>query len=388
MTLEEVKSKKSIQAFLRLPVKLYKNEKNWIRPLDKDIEEVFDPIKNKLFRHGECIRWVLKNDQGEVIGRVAAFINQKTARKDNKQPTGGMGFFECINDQESANMLFDTCKSWLENRGMEAMDGPINFGERDKWWGCLVDGFTEPNYCMPYNFGYYKTLFENYGFKEYFKQFTFYRLIAEKLQSTVAEKANRIFNNPEFSFKHLNLKQMDDFAEDFQVVYNKAWTKHIGVREMPLVQAKAIMRKIKPIVDEELIWFAYHKDQPIAFYIMLPELNQIFKHLNGKFDLWAKLKFLWYKKIGACKKVFGVVFGVIPKFQGKGVEAAIIAAYANIAHRPNYQYKDIEMNWIGDFNPKMIRVVESIGGKLSKTHITYRKLFDESKPFERMKVIF
>src|SRR5690606_14418537 len=133
------------------------------------IEGIFDPEVNKYFRHGVCTRWILVNDKKETIGRVAAFINKKTA-KATDYVTGGMGFFECVDDREAAFKLFDTCKSWLEEQGMEAMDGPINVGERHNWWGLLVDGFIDPNYCMPYNFHYYKKLFEAYGFKVYFEQ--------------------------------------------------------------------------------------------------------------------------------------------------------------------------------------------------------------------------
>src|SRR5687767_14237169 len=114
MKIEEVRSPQQIHEFLMLPVRLYKNEPHWIRPLDKDIESVFDPEKNKAFRHGECVRWILINEKKETIGRVAAFVNNKTVKKGNDQPTGGMGLFECINDQQAAFMLFDTCKTWLQ----------------------------------------------------------------------------------------------------------------------------------------------------------------------------------------------------------------------------------------------------------------------------------
>src|SRR5687768_7190333 len=110
MKIQEVITPTQVKEFLLLPTRLYKNEPHWIRPIDADIESVFDTEKNKTFRHGECIRWILKNDQDQTIGRVAAFVNQKTSKKGNDQPTGGMGFFECINDQPAAFMLFDTCK--------------------------------------------------------------------------------------------------------------------------------------------------------------------------------------------------------------------------------------------------------------------------------------
>lgn len=383
-------NEKLVQAFLQLPVKLYINDKKWIRPLDADIESVFNSKKNKYFSHGSCIRWILQNEAGETIGRVAAFIDKRTVNKGNDQPTGGMGFFECINNQAAAFLLFDTCKQWLQAQEMEAMDGPINFGDRDRWWGLLADGFEEPNYCMPYNQLYYKDLFEAYGFKEYFQQFTYRRVISAPLSEKIGAKSNRIFENKDYSFDYLHLKNIEKYAEDFRTVYNKAWAKHSGVREMPKSQAMSIMKQIKPILDEKLILFAYHKGEPVAFFIMLPEMNQVFKHFDGNFNQknpWHLLKFLWYKKIIGLNKVFGVAFGVVPEHQGKGVEAAIMTYYITFTKSPTYSYKVIEMNWIGDFNPKMIRVVQDIGAEAYKTHITFRKLFDETKEFKRCPMI-
>lgn len=385
MKIEVVEGKDQIREFLMLPVKLYKNDPNWIRPLDKDIEEVFDSKKNKYFRHGQAIRWLLRNDLGEVIGRLAAFVNNKTA-KTTEYITGGMGFFECINQEEAAFKLFDTAKIWLEDKGMEAMDGPINFGERDKWWGLLVDGFVEPNYCMPYHFPYYKAFFENYGFKVYFEQYTYHRTVEAALPEIYAEKAERIARDLNYRFEHIRKSSLEKYGEDFRYIYNKAWVKHTGVREMSKAQAMSAMKQLKPVLDEDIIWFAYYKDEPIGFFIMIPELNQIFKHLNGKFDLLAKLKFLYYKWRGVCKKMFGVVFGIIPEFQGKGLEGAIVTAAAKKI-QPMGRYTDFEMNWIGSFNPKMIKICESVGSTVRKTHHTYRYLFDRTKEFHRAPVI-
>src|SRR5690348_13845979 len=172
MKITEVQTAKDRRDFLNLPVKIYRDYPNWIRPLDKDIEAVFDNRKNKFFRHGKCSRFLLKDDNGNVIGRVAAFINDKTSKRES-QPTGGIGFFECINDKSAAHFLFDHCKQWLQQRGMEAMDGPINFGERDSWWGLIVEGFTPPPYKMNYNPPYYIELFESYGFRTYFEQWCY-----------------------------------------------------------------------------------------------------------------------------------------------------------------------------------------------------------------------
>src|SRR5687767_11802993 len=151
MQLTEVITPALALAFIRVNVELNRSNPNYIRPLDKDVDEVFNPEKNKTFRHGECIRWLLLDPNGKCIGRIAAFINKKYKNKGDEFPVGGIGFFDCINDQSAADMLFDVAKHWLLKRGVEAMDGPINFGERDRWWGLVTEGFQEPLYCMNYN---------------------------------------------------------------------------------------------------------------------------------------------------------------------------------------------------------------------------------------------
>src|SRR5438034_10885915 len=168
MHLIEVKDKKAAKDFIQVNIEINKNDPNYIHPLEKDINEVFDSKKNKTFRHGEVTRWILKDESSNLIGRVAAFTNKKYKNKGDDVPVGGIGFFDCINDQNAADMLFDVAKHWLIQKGIEAMDGPINFGERDRWWGLIVKGFEPPLYCMNYNPPYYQQLFETYGFKNFF----------------------------------------------------------------------------------------------------------------------------------------------------------------------------------------------------------------------------
>lgn len=387
MNIVEVNDKHQARRFLEMPVKLYAANDYWIRPLDKDINQVFDPKINKTFRHGQCKRWILVKE-GSVVGRIAAFINEKIVKKDNDQPTGGTGFFECINDQQAANLLFDTAKNWLAERGMEAMDGPVNFGDRNAWWGLLVDGYDiEPNYQCNYQLPYYRDLFENYGFQVYFKQFTFGRSVHDPLSEVNFEKAQSVFDNPKFSFRHMEIKKSDEYAEYFRTVYNAAWASHSGVASMSSTQAKNIMKQLKPIMDEKVIWFGFYQDRPIAFFVNIPEMNQIFKRLNGKMDLLGKLKFVWYHKIRKVnRKLLGLVFGVDPQFHGQGVDAAIVVVFRKMVQEDYKQYDLFEMNWIGDFNPKMINVAKRVGGTEIKTHHTYRYLFDRSKEFKRMPI--
>jgi hypothetical protein len=388
MKIQKVSTSSQIREFLEFPVRLYKNEAYWIRPLDKDIESVFDKEKNKTFRHGECIRWILINEKNETIGRVAAFVNQKTVSKGNDQPTGGMGFFECIHDQNAAFMLFDQCKQWLQSKGMDAMDGPINFGTRDRWWGLLIQGFDrQPNYQCNYNLPYYQNFFEAYGFKVYFYQFTFCRLVKDPVVPRLAEKAAITSRNPDYNFRYISKAEMPRLAEYLHHVYNKAWASRNENPELNLQQAKLLVQQMKPILDPHLLYFGFYKDEPVSFFISLPEMNQIFKHVNGKLDWIGKLKFLWHSFRKTNKKAFGILFGVVPEHQGKGLDGAMIMKAREILQEQYNRYEEYEMNWIGDFHPTMINVVKQVGASECKKHATYRKLFDESKPFKRAPIL-
>jgi hypothetical protein len=387
MQLTEVTTPQLARDFIRVNVELYKNDPNYIRPLDKDISEVFDAAKNKAFRFGEAIRWILKDDQGKLIGRIAAFVNKKYKNKGDEVPVGGIGFFDCINDQLAADMLFDVAKHWLMQKGMQAMDGPINFGERDRWWGLIVEGFQPPPYCMNYNKPYYKDLFEHYGFKPFFNQICYGLDPKKEISKKILDRHAQLKENPAFSSCYIKKNQLEKFAADFTIVYNKAWAGHGGLKEMKKEQVLTMFKKMKPVMDEKLIWFAYHHQDPIAIFVNLPDLNQWFKYLNGKFDLWHKLKFLWIKKTRKNYRFTGLVFGIVPEFQGMGVDAFIINE-SKFVIQPQTAYTEYEMQWIGEFNPKMINVVENFGDTFrTRKLITYRYLFDRTKEFKPHPVI-
>lgn len=386
MQLFPVSDKASAKEFLKVPLIIYKDDPNFIQPLDKDINDVFDAKKNKAFRFGECFRWLLKDEDGNLIGRLAAFVHKKYRNKGDEQKTGGIGFFECINNQEAADMLFDVAKHWLMERGMEAMDGPINFGERDRWWGLVIEGFKPPIYLMNYNPPYYKSLFENYGFKVFFNQICWYLAVDTQLSEKFTEQGKKYNSIPAFSLRHIKKNNLEKFANDFCIVYNKAWASHEGNKQMSKDVAFKMFKNMKPAIDERLVWFVYHNDVPIAFWVNLPELNQIFRNFHGKFGILEKLKFLWLKKQGINDKFTGIVFGVVPEFQGQGIDYYMInEGGKEIQNKTNY--KELELQWQGDFNPKIINMSRNIGGHQSRILATYRYLFDRTKEFKRHPIL-
>lgn len=385
MQLIEVNDKRSRKLFHKIPHIIYKGDKNWACPLEGLVENTFNPEKNSTFKNGKAIRWVLIGDSGQLLGRIAAFINFNLANTYD-QPTGGCGFFECVDNQEAANMLFDAAREWNRANGMEAMDGPVNFGENYMNWGLLVDGFMPQGYGMPYNPPYYKRLFENYGFQLYFKQFNYHLDYTVPFPERFWKIAGWVAQKPSFSFRHFDYKESEKFIQDFCRIYEGAWRSHEHFKPLDPQDLRDFMKDSKAILDPEMIWFAYHEDEPIALFVMIPDLNQILIRLKGKLDFISILKFLYYKRRKVMTRTRILIMGVVAKFQKSGIESALFWQQEKMMkHKP--QYTEVELSWAGDFNPKIISIYESVGGKLAKTHHTYRYLFDRTKPFKRASVI-
>jgi GNAT superfamily N-acetyltransferase len=284
-------------------------------------------------------------------------------------------------------MLLDAACDWLKARGMEAMDGPINLGDRNMFWGLLVENFTDPPiYGTNYNPSYYHRLLEDYGFQVYFKQLFFRMSAIDPVAPIFHRKYEQFKNDPSISVRDVRGMSMERIAEDFRTVLNAAWVDHDNFKPMTAEAALKAVKAMKPVMDPHIIVFVHHLDKPIAFFVNLPELNGIFRHVNGDLNWLGKLKFLWHQWRRTSKTMTGIVFGVVKEWQGKGVEGVMIVHLSKWLMRTG-RYRDTVLTWIGDFNPRMLKVCENLGAKNYRTLATYRYLFDRSKPFERHPVI-
>lgn len=372
MKIVAVEGKSNNKAFLDVVSLIYKDNTNYIRPLDSDIEKVFNSSTNPFFKHGQCTRWILTDDNNITIGRVAAFINEKKAY-NYEQPTGGMGFFECINDKKAAKLLLDTAKDWLKEKGMLAMEGPINFGENDTFWGLLVEGFTPPSYGMNYHQPYYHQFFIDYGFTTSYEQLTNHINLTIPFPARFTKIANWVAAKPDYSFEHFKKDNAGKYIEDLMNIYNDGWKdfeNFVPIKKETLIQS---FKQMEVIMDEKLIWFAYANGEPAAFIVIIPDANQMIKGLNGKLGLTEKLKFAYKRWIGV-KRMRAVVMGTKTKFQKLGLESALIIKLGEYV-LPKNQYVELELSWVGDFNEKMIAIHQATGATFGKRHLTMRKIF-------------
>jgi hypothetical protein len=246
-----------------------------------------------------------------------------------------------------------------------------------------VDGFTHPSFEVPYNHSYYQNLFESYGFQTYYKMEGFHLDISKPLSDRFRKIAEWVSRKPGYEFRHFTWKTEEKFTHDFATVFNEAWAsfkKQFEPLEPEYITS--VLRKAKAIIDEEFIWIAYFEGKPIAIYLMFPDMNQILKHLNGKLNLFSMIKFLYLKKRNTITRAKGLLMGVIPKYQGLGIESAFILNIRKVIGKKPH-YREVEFSWVADFNPKMRKIFISVGSVPVKNYITYRYLFDRNKEFKR-----
>jgi len=372
MYLVPIQTKSQWHCFAACAKLFYKNDNRYVPHLNTDIETIFNSEKNSHYKNGNAAAWILENTAGEIIGRIAAFYSEKQF----KTGIGGIGFFECIDNIEAASLLFSTAENWLKLQGLKGTDAPINFGERDKYWGLLIQSNSEPSYQENYNPSYYQSLFEVNAYDKLFEQTTSEINFNSFKIDRFRKLSERVLSNPAYEFKHYKKSGLNQFAKDFVYIYNKAWGERPDFIPLSLESVMETLNALKPILIEEAIWFVYANQEPAGFYVNVLEVNQIFKKVNGELNLMGKLKFLYYRHFGNIDRMRGIVFGVIPAYQNLGLETGMIMKFHD-AMLETKHFRRCELSWIGDFNPKMHSLFNALGAETSKIHYTYRKLWDK-----------
>lgn len=380
MQVVPVRTTEEKRAFLDFPRWLYRDDPNWVGPLDMELKALFDPQKNPHFSEGEAQWWLARSAQGKVLGRVATFIYYPKARR-YAVPTGGIGFFECVEDYAVAEALLSQAQSWLAERGMQAADASINFGENDRFWGVLIEGFdSPPAYGMPYNKPYYADFFTRYGFELYFRQES-RELDLRRIPERIIRIAQRAAQKEGVFFSYPSLQNLRKYALDFMTIYNDAWQFHEHFVPLTEERVMRLVDNLRPILIEEMIYFAYVENEPAGVILAVPDLNQIFRPWRGRPTVWQLISFLWhkrrkyewYRKRGILTRARVMLMGVRPKYQRRGLESAL--AYLPVPPVIQMGITHAELSWVGDFNPAMLAVLEATQARRSRVHATFRHYF-------------
>jgi GNAT superfamily N-acetyltransferase len=365
LILAEVKTHRDLMAFIRFPWKIYQGNSYWVPPLIKDHLQKFSP-ESPFRSHAEMILYLVYRGR-EIVGRIAGIIDRHYI-EFHQEKHGFFGFFESVDDHEVAHLLLSSVAAWLRERGMEKMVGPMNPSTNDEW-GLLIDAFdASPCLMMPYNPPYYPALIEGWGLKKvmdlyayWLQKDTFHYDRLDRITQRVLKK------EPLLSVRPLELRRFDEELKIIKDVYNNSWSKNWGFVPMTDEEIDDLAKNLKPIIVPELVLFAYHGENPVAFAAALPDYNVVLKHLNGKFGLLGAIRFLYFSR--KIRTVRIMLLGVKHAFRKKGIEGLL---YIEIFKRGTRKgYPQGECSWILENNLLMQHGIEAMGGKRYKTYRAY-----------------
>ncbi len=365
LCIETVKNQKDWESFLKLPWRIYKGNQYWVPPLLAEVREALDIKQNPFWKHAKREIFLARN-RDNPVGRIVAVVDENHNEFHNEK-TGFFGFFECVNDFEVAQALWDEVKKWLRIRGMEIMRGPTSPSMNDEN-SFLLEGFDKPpTVMMPYTLPYYLNLAERYGFKKAKDLYAFIKYAKDGIPPRIEKMVNRIKVRIDIKVRPFDMKKFERDAQFLKNIYNDAWEKNWGFVPMTDDEMNFSAKKLKQFADPELILFAEMDGRPVAVTVTIPDINQVLRRLNGRLGPIEMLKFLLYKKkITGVRSIIG---GVMKKYRETGIIAVLYYETEKANLRLGYQW--CELGWNLEDNDLINRFDMAIGGKLYKKYRIY-----------------
>lgn len=353
--------------FIDFPYQHYADDEHWIAPLKMEQKKLIDPEKNPFYNNGD-IALFLAEQNGEICGRLAA-IQDRRFNKYHNNKTGFFGFFECVNDESVAHLLFRVASDWLIERGHTDILGPTNPSLMDEI-GVLVEGFDyDPSILMPYHKPYYDKLLKSVGLEKEMDMYAF-RVNQDTVAHDRMEKAERIVRHrlPSLEIREINLRDIESEVEIVRDIFNKSWSDNWGFVPLTKEELATLAKDLKLILDTKVAHIAEVEGEPVAFSIGLPDLNQALKHMDGTLFPTGIFKLLWHRR--NINQIRTALMGVLPEYRGKGIDAMLHKQA--IDNGKEYGYYSSELSWVLESNKNMIRVAERLGARIEKTYRMYK----------------
>ena len=370
ISIEPVESKSQLKAFIDFPHDLYKSDKNYVPELFIAQRDILTPGKHPFHEHSSMQLFLAR--EGDVIkGRIAAILNNNH-NKFNNTNDGFFGFFDCIDDQDIANKLFDEAAKWLQQKGVINIIGPANPSTNEPL-GILVDGFNKPPVAMmTYNKPYYSKLVENYGFTKQVDLFA-YDLDINKLSDRTLKLQDALLKRlaqKNIVIRPINMKDFKNEVNKVRETYNAAWDKNLGFVPMTTSEFNYLAKDLKMVLDPDYCLVAEHNGKVVGFALAIPDINQVLiKIKRGRLFPTGIFKLLFGAK--KVKYLRVIALGVIDGYRKMGIEACFYAAII----KKGFEKKVTggEASWILEGNEMMNKAMQDINGKVYKTYRLYEK---------------
>jgi hypothetical protein len=365
----DLNKKNDKKRFVDFDYEIYKDSPHWVAPLRMDINERLNPKKHPFYLNGKIQCFVaLRN--GKIVGRIAA-IDNNNYNEFHSSNVGFFGFFECINDQEIANVLFDKVTEWHQSQQNNILHGPVNPSTNYES-GLLIDGFDDdPKIMMSYNPPYYQKLMENYGLHVSMKMYAYkvedHNVLANEKLLRVKDIALQRSNT---SLRLVNKKKLNLEIEHIKKIYNKAWENNWGFVPMSDAELNLMANELKLILDTQFApMIENEKGEVVAFALALRDINVITKDFKGSLFPFNFLKLLFGQK--KIKWIRVLLLGILPEYRGKGLDAVMY--YEMIKNGLKVGIDRAEASWILESNPEMQKGMKVVNGEIYKTYAIFEK---------------
>jgi GNAT superfamily N-acetyltransferase len=374
LNLTLVRSRNDLERFVKFPWSIYKDDPYWVPPLIDEQIKKLDLASNPYWRSAGRELWIAWKGQ-RPVGTIAAIIDYHHNQVFN-DATGMIGFFECIDDQQVADLLFGAATDWLKEKGMARLRGPFNPSPTDEI-GVLVDGFnSRPTILEAHNPPYYAGLFEKAGFQRYndlvarlYERPPDLKDVSEMVPEKLKRVVDIILKRKDLCVRSVNLAAWPKEVKLACQIYNAALSCLPDYLPVSEAEFMSFAESFRPILDPGMAMIAEIDGKAVGFALALPDINQAFQHVNGRLGLLGLIKLWWYSR--KLSRVSFKILMVLPEFQNRGVEAALIYKVAEGVWAGGYT--EVDMSLTGDENEKSNRFQQNLGFKVYRRYRIYER---------------
>ncbi len=365
LQIRPVHSKAELDAFIKLPFRLYADESRWVAPLVFERRRFLDRRRNPFFEHARAEYFLAWRD-GRPVGRITAQVDENfQAFQENAW--GFFGFFESEDDPEVARALLDTAREWLRNEHCDHMVGPCDFTTNDPC-GILIEGFERvPLILQPWTPRHYPALLEGAGLAKAMdlNMWEIHISDREKVHPAIFAAADSIGASG-ITVRNMRKKDLQAEVARFIDVYHSAWEDNWGFVPLTDNEVRHYVKEIRPVLSEDWAWLAEKDGEVVGAAVTLPDYNQVLKHLNGRLLPFGWIRALyWQRKISRVRQF---ALGVKPEFQHSGIAARLYTVHFEAAEKTGIHLA--ELGWILETNP-INHALEGLNGRIVRRHRIY-----------------
>ena len=365
-----VNDRQKLRQFIRLPWSIYSDDPAWVPPLLLERKEHLSP-HNPYFEHARYQSWIAYRE-GTAVGRISAQIDQLHLDR-HQADEGFFGMIESEDDAETFAALFQTAESWLRDQGMRRVLGPYNLSINQEA-GLLVDGFgTPPFMMMGHARPYYGARIEEMGYqkiKDLYAYIIDSNFEASAAMQTIVKRAKK-----RVTIRSLRKANFDEDIKIIEDIFNDAWSDNWGFLPYTEAEFNQLAKDFKLVLDFELVKIAEVDGASAAFMIVVPNINELIRDLNGRLLPIGWLKLLWRLKVKFPQTVRLPFLGVRKQYHDSILGAALpfLMIQAAWAHAIKRGVKKAELSWILEDNKGINDIIESLGATVYKTYRIYTK---------------